>query len=205
MSGAAHSSSAPWAIVIADDHGRESGLTSSSNGLATPVQYCQSTSRRSLFQDALHRAVQVAPASQILVTVLADCRCYWEPSTWFVRPQHRIISTAPGMSWLSTASAILAIAYTRPDSIVTLLPGRCFVSHESILTQAMNRAALLLPLVPEAVISLGMLDLDGGIDEDYLVPNTGEREFLQPLLGVARRPVPWVAQYLRTNGALVAS
>jgi hypothetical protein len=50
-----------------------------------------------------------------------------------------------------------------------------------------------------------MQDLDGGIDEDYLVPATGEREFLQPVLGVARRPLPWIAQHLRAQGAFVAS
>jgi hypothetical protein len=115
------------------------------------------------------------------------------------------VSPEPGLSWLTTACAILAIAYKAPDSIVTLLPGRCFVSHESILTKSIDRAISLLPVVPESVISLGMQDLDGGIDEDYLVPLTGEREFIQPLLGVARRPVPWIAQYLRAQGALVAS
>jgi hypothetical protein len=109
------------------------------------------------------------------------------------------------MSWLTTAAAILAIAYKAPDSIVTLLPGRCFVSHESVLADAIDRAVALLPTVPEAVISLGMQDLDDGIDEDYLVPRQGERQFLQHLLGVARRPLPWIAEYLRAQGALVAS
>jgi hypothetical protein len=109
------------------------------------------------------------------------------------------------MSWLTTACAILAIAYRAPDSVVTLLPGRCFVTHESILSEALDKAVLLLPLVPESVISLGMLDLDGGTDEDYLVPRKEDRQFLQPLLGVARRPAPWIARHLRSEGALVAS
>jgi hypothetical protein len=141
----------------------------------------------------------------VIVTALDAYRSYWEPALWFIRPEHRFVSAEPGMSWLTTASAILAIAYKEPDSLVTLLPGRCFVGHEAILSDAIDGALSLLPLVPEAVISLGMQDLDGGIDEDYLVPVTGERELLQPLLGIARRPVPWIAQYLRAEGALVAS
>jgi hypothetical protein len=205
MSTITRTSSAPWAIVVADDHGYESGLPSSGDGQATPVQYCQLNGRRPLFQDALRRAMQVAPVSQVLVTARDAYRFYWEPALWFIRPEHRFVSTQPAMSWLTTAAAILAIAYKAPDSVVTLLPGRCFVSHESVLTEAIDRALALLPTVPEAVISLGMQDLDGGIDEDYLVPPKGEREFLQPLLGVARRPLPWIAQYLRAEGALVAS
>jgi hypothetical protein len=195
----------PWAVVVADDHGPESGATSPFGGVATPVQYCQLNSRRTLFQDALQRALRVAPASQVVVTALDGYRSHWEPAVWFTRPEHRFVSPEPGLSWLTTASAVLAIAYKAPDSIVTLLPGRCFVSHESILAKTIDRAVSLLPLVPESVISLGMQDLDCGVDEDYLVPSTGEREFLQPLMGVARRPVPWIAQYLRAQGALVAS
>jgi hypothetical protein len=205
MSPLSRTSSAPWAIVVGDDHGHESPLPSSSDRQSAPVQYCRLNGARPLFQDALRRAMQIAPVSQVLVTAQDAYRFYWEPALWFIRPEHRFISTRPGMSWLTTAAAILAIAYKAPDSVVTLLPGRCFVSHESILTQAIERAVALLPTVPESVISLGMQDLDEGVDEDYLVPPKGEREFLQPLLGVARRPLPWIAGYLRAEGALVAS
>lgn len=205
MSTPARISSAPWAIVIADDHGADSGLTAECDGQAAPVQYCRLNGGRPAFQDALRRAMRVAPISQVLVTAQDAYRQYWQPALWSIRPEHRFASTQAGMSWLTTACAILAIAYKAPNSIVTLLPGRCFVTHESILTEAIDRAISLLPMVPEGVITLGMQDLDDGIDEDYLVPPKGEREFLQPLLGVARRPLPWIAQYLRAEGALVAS
>jgi hypothetical protein len=205
MSALPCTSSARWAIVVADDHGYESALPVPCDRPAAPVQYCRLNGRRSLFEDALRRAMRVAPASQVLVTAQDAYRGYWEPALWFIRPEHRFLSTQLGMSWLTTAAAILAIAYKAPDGIVTLLPGRCFVSHESILTEAIDRAVALLPAVPEAVISLGMQDLDDGIDEDYLVPVKGERKFLQPLLGVARRPLPWIGEYLRAHGALVAS
>ncbi len=205
MSTLTRTSSAPWAIVVGDDHGYESALPPSGDGQVTPVQYCRLNGKRPLFQEALRRAMQVAPVSQVLVTARDAYRFYWEPALWFIRPEHRFVSTQAGMSWLTTAAAILAIAYKAPDSVVTLLPGRCFVSHESILSEAIDRAVALLPTVPEGVITLGMQDLDDGIDEDYLVPPKGEREFLQPLLGVARRPLPWIAWYLRAEGALVAS
>lgn len=205
MSSPSRSSGAPWAIVIADDHGAESGVDREGAGHAVPLQYSPLNGRRTLFQDALQRALRVAPASQVLVTARDACRFYWEPALWFIRPEHRFISTEAGLSWLTTASAILAIAYQAPDSVVTLLPGRCYVSHEDTLTAAIDRAISLLPLTPERVISLGMQDLDDSLDEDYLVPQQGELQFLQTLLGVARRPVHWIAQYLRAEGALVAS
>jgi len=196
---------APWAIVVADDHGCESGLPQSHGVPAPPVQYCSLNGRRTLFRDSLQRALRIAPVSQVMVTAADACRFHWEPALWFVRPEHRFISTESGMSWLTTACAILSVAYRAPDSIVTLLPGGCFVSHEAILSTALDKAIALLPRVPESVISLGMLDLDDGVDEDYLVPEKGERQFLQPLLGIARCPTPWIGQHLRAEGALVAS
>jgi hypothetical protein len=50
-----------------------------------------------------------------------------------------------------------------------------------------------------------MIDIEGGIDENYLVPEKGPLQLVQPILGVARQPVPWVAVHLRAAGALVAS
>lgn len=189
MTTPARISSAPWAIVIADDHGADSSLATQCDGQLAPVQYSRLNGARPVFQDALRRAMRVAPISQVLVTAQDAYRHYWEPALWAIRPEHRFVSAQSGVSWLTTACAILAVAYKAPNSIVTLLPGCCFVSHESVLTEAIDRAMSLLPTVPEGVISLGMQDLGGGIDEDYLVPPKGEREFLQPLLGVARRPL----------------
>jgi hypothetical protein len=205
MSHRTQPSTSLWAVVIADDHGADSLLPHSCAGQSAPVQYSALNGNRTLFQEAVERAMRIAPASQVIVTALDAYRHYWEPALWFIRPEHRFISTSSGMSWLTTAAAILAIAYQAPDSVVALLPGRCFVSHEPVLSAAIDKAISLLPVVPESVISLGMQDLDCGVDEDYLVPRKGERAILQPLLGVARRPVAWIAQYLRAEGALVAS
>jgi len=205
MTNQTRSASGVWAIVVADDHGLDSSAALCGGNRLTPLQYCTLGANRTLFQEALQRAGRIAPAAQILVTTQDAYRAYWEPALWFIRPEHRFVSSNPGTSWLTTAAAILSIAYRAPDSIVNLLPGGCFVSHESILGEAIERAIALLPLIPEAVVTLGMLDADGGIDEDYLVPRKGEPNFLQPLLGIARRPVPWIAQYLRSQGALVAS
>lgn len=62
-----------------------------------------------------------------------------------------------------------------------------------------------LPHVPEGAVSLGMLDIDAGVDEDYFVvgrPGTGPGLAVH---GVAQRPTAWVARHLRRQGALVSS
>jgi hypothetical protein len=136
-----------WAVVVADDHGSDSPFPQSQGGRAAPVQYCQLNGQRTPFQDALQRAISIAPASQVMVTAQDRYRSLWEPALWFVKPKHRFISTEPGMSWLSTASAILSVARDSPDGIVMLLPGRCCVSHESVLSEARGVRCPGLPII----------------------------------------------------------
>src|SRR5579859_1393375 len=80
-----------WCIVVADDHGPEyvpiRGAASN-----RPVQYCCFGRPTTLLQRALHRAQQVAPTGQIVVTVREEERARWEPALWFIRPERRFIS-----------------------------------------------------------------------------------------------------------------
>ena len=73
--------------------------------------------------------------------------------------------TAP----LTTAAALLSIAADSPANVVTILPARCHVANEWILGAALNQLQSLLPRIPEGVGTLGMIEIDNGIDEDYLV------------------------------------
>ena len=63
----------------------------------------------------------------------------------------------------------------------------------------------MLPGVPEGAATLGMVEIDDGVDEDYLVPCEANEGPGLAILGMARRPVAWVAQHLRQHGAMVAS
>jgi mannose-1-phosphate guanylyltransferase len=156
-------------------------------------------------QKALHRATAVAPASQVIVTAFAGYRTLWEPSVWFVRPERRFVGDSATASQQSSAAAILSVAACSPSHVIIILPARCYVAHELILRRAINRALLELPGIPEGVVTLGMLDLEEGIDEDYLVvgrPRAGRGLRVDAF---ARRPTAWIARHLWQQGALVAS
>src|SRR5258708_1020611 len=155
-----------WCIVLADDHGPEwaTGL-----GGPAPVQYCPVARAGTPLQRSLHRATAIAPASQVMVTTFEEYRSHWEPSIWFVPPERRFVCDNRAASQLSSAAAILSVAACSPSNVITLLPARCFVLHEWILKNALNHALAELPSVPEGAITLGMVDLEEGIDEDYLV------------------------------------
>jgi mannose-1-phosphate guanylyltransferase len=194
-----------WCIVIADDKGPGWVPYGALELRSAPVQYACLGGRATLLQRALNRAASIAPSSQILVTVLAEHRARWDPSLWCVRPERRFVSNISTSSLLTSAAAILSIAGVSPSSILTVLPARCYVGHEWILLEALRRAAYELPHIPEGAATLGMIDIDEGVDEDYMVVDRGRRGRGFTVHGIARRPTAWVARHLRRQGAVVSS
>jgi hypothetical protein len=121
-----------WSIVVADDHGPEWSPAVLADTKPAPIQCCRLSGPRTLLQKALDRALNIAPAANVMVTALRTFRPHWEPSLWFVRLENRfIVDSRP--SPLATAAALLSIARRTPSDIVTLLPARCFVARDDIL------------------------------------------------------------------------
>jgi hypothetical protein len=159
-----------WCIVVADDHGPEYVPSAVGHIKKSPVQYCGFGEPTTLLQRALHRAKQIAPTANIAVAVREEDRERWEPALWFVRPERRFVSDSRITVSLTTAAALLSIAADSAWNVVTILPARCYVADEWILSAALDRLHTTLAKIPEGVGTLGMIDIDDGVDEDYLVP-----------------------------------
>ena len=194
-----------WCIVVADDHGPEYVPSTGRADCNWPVQYCGFGERTTLLQRALHRAKEIAPTAQIVVTVREENRERWERALWFIRPERLFVSDTRIASSLTTAAALLSIAADSISHEVTILPARRYVADECVLSAALHRLQTILPRIPEGVGTLGMIDSDGGIDEDYLVPCPGNWGVGARVQGMARQPTEWVAQHLRAQGAMVSS
>jgi len=195
----------PWCIVVADDHGAKHVPSMAGSAKRSPVQDYSFGAPATLLQRALHRAKQIAPTAQIVVTVREENRAHWEPALWFIRPERRFVSDMRMTSSLATAAALLSIAADSASHVVTILPARCYVADEWILSAALHRLRAMLPRIPEGVGTLGMIDIDDGIDEDYLVPGQAKLGPVVAVRGMARQPAAWVARHLRQQGAMVAS
>jgi hypothetical protein len=194
-----------WCIVVADDHGPEYVPCTAGAAKTVPVQYCGFGEPTTLLQKALHRAKRIAPTSQIVVTVRQENRENWEPALWHIRPERRFVSDTRATAPLATLAAVLSIAAESVSNVVTLLPARCFVGDEWRLYEALKRLQVTLPEIPEGVGTLGMVDIEDGIDEDYLLPGESRMGPGSPVQAIARRPTAWVVRHLRQHGAMVAS
>jgi mannose-1-phosphate guanylyltransferase len=194
-----------WVVVVADDHNADWASGTRIAARRAPVQYTRLGESATLLQTALRRAQRIATVSRVVVTALEENREYWEPPTWFIPPVNKFVGVNRAASLLMTTAALLAIAAKHPSSVVTILRARCLVERESILSAALVQAVALLPLVDEGVITLGMLDIHDGVDEDYLVGCRAKAGPGFAIQGYARRPIPWIARHLKQQGAMVAS
>src|SRR5277367_3985233 len=118
-----------WCIVVADDHGPEYVPTIAGTAKKSPVQFCGFGEPTTLLQRALHRAKQIAPPAQILVTVREEDREHWEPALWFIPPERRFVSDSRMTSSLTIAAALLSIAADSASHVATILPARCYVAN----------------------------------------------------------------------------
>jgi mannose-1-phosphate guanylyltransferase len=196
---------AHWCIVVADDHGPEWAPVTNVEESPAPAQYSRLGESSTLLQRALRRASRIAPAPHVMVTALDEYRDHWESALWCVRPQNRFVGDNRAASLLTAAAALLSITTASPSSIVTILPARCYVAREDVLRLALEHVLSMLPRVSEGVATLGMVDMNEGIDEDYLVcarAGTGPGLIVD---GFARRPTAWIARRLKNQGAMVAS
>jgi mannose-1-phosphate guanylyltransferase len=205
MKMASHIHKFNWCIVVADDHGPEWAPNVQLGEKPSPVQYSRLGKSSTLLQRTMQRAASVAPPSQVMITALDEYRAYWEPSAWYVRPENRFVGENRATSLLTLAASLLAIAQLSPSNVVTILPARCYVAQEWILRAALERALSILPGVREGVVTLGMVDIDAGIDEDYLAVTRARTGAGFTVLGFARRPTSWTARLLVQQGAVIAS
>jgi hypothetical protein len=73
------------------------------------------------------------------------------------------------------------------------------------LSAALQQLRAALPKIREGVTTLGMVDIDDGIDEDYLIAARADAGPGLRAQAIVRKPTTWVARHLRQQGAMVMS
>jgi hypothetical protein len=197
-------SSPRWCIVISDEYGADA-IPRQRLGHSAPAQYRHLGAPGTMLQRALHRAASIVPADHVMITADEQFRDRWEKSFWLVRPAKRFIGLDRRSCVLTVAAAVLCAAAQSDSGVVVLLPARSYVTHEGVLRRAISQALSELPRIPEGVATLGMLDMQEPVDEDYLIVGTPPSGAGLKVNGIARRPIPAVVRQLRRRGALVSS
>ncbi len=158
-----------------------------------------------MLQKALHRARRISAAARVMVTADEVHRALWQPTSWFMRAEHRFVSESTGWSLLTTAAAVLSIAARSPSALITILPARCYVADEWTLTVALHRVLSERSFLADGIVTLGMVSAQASVDEDYLLLSTPDGRPTTAVAVTAQKPAEWVARDLTRRGAVVAS
>jgi mannose-1-phosphate guanylyltransferase len=196
---------ARWCIVVADAAGPEWPVSEDFNAPRAPVQFCGLGEPTTMLQKALHRARRISAAARVMVTADEVHRALWQPTSWFMRAEHRFVSESPGWSLLTTAAAVLSIAARSPSALITILPARCYVADEWTLTVALHRVLSERSFLADGIVTLGMVSAQSSVDEDYLLLGSPDGRPTAAVAVTAQKPAEWVARDLTRRGAVVAS
>jgi mannose-1-phosphate guanylyltransferase len=154
---------------------------------------------------AARRARKLSSPANVIVSAREGDRQIWESPLWFTRPENRFISEPGTPTSLATAAAVLSIAAKDPSCPIAILPSDFWVARESVLTEAIENALGQLPVMPDSVATLGMIDYRPGGQEDYLVVGPRDAEKGAVIQARINRPESRLAKQLMSEGAMVAS
>lgn len=192
-----------WAVVLAAGEGsRLRALTTTASGVAVPKQFCSLRGGASLFEEALQRAVAVAPVERISTVVAENHAAWWcrslaglAPANVFVQPQNR--GTALGI-----LLAVLNIFERDPLARVVILPADHHVGEEPVLARALGQAVAGVRARPADILLLGVTPEEPDTELGYIVPAGDVGDGSAPVAWFVEKPTVRDAQALIARGAL---
>jgi mannose-1-phosphate guanylyltransferase len=198
-----HNCSHTWGLVLAAGEGtRLQSLTATTAGVAVPKQFCSLYGGPSLLQEALLRALQVAPIELVCAVVAAQHRCWWEESlphlptgNIFVQPDNR--GTAHGV-----LLPLMHILMRDVNAVVVVLPADHHVLDEKVLGDSLRRAVNLARSSLRTVYLLGIEPDEPDPELGYIIPAQRARDGSAKVSQLIEKPASDQVRALFDNGVL---
>lgn len=198
-----HSFAHTWGIVLAGGEGtRLQSLTASTAGVAVPKQFCSLYGGASLLQEALLRALGVAPTAFVCAVVAETHRCWWEDSlshlptgNIFVQPDNR--GTGHGV-----LLPLMHILMRDADAVVVVLPADHHVLDEKVLGDALRRAAVVARSSVRKVYLMGIEPDEPDPEVGYIIPAQPARDGSAKVCRLIEKSNSDQVRALFDNGAL---
>lgn len=165
------SSSRPWALVLAGGEGsRLRQITTDATGQPVPKQFCSLTGGRTLLQEAIGRAANVAATDRICTIVSESHRRWWTRVLARQPAQNVIVQPQGRGTGIGILYSAVHIARRDPEARLLILPSDHHVRRESTLTLALRNAMTHLDTARAAPILLGLRPACVDPELGYIVP-----------------------------------
>jgi mannose-1-phosphate guanylyltransferase len=191
-------------VVLAGGEGRRlQALTRDAAGTSVPKQFCSLQGGPCLLEDALQRALAVAPFRRLCAVVAARHRRWWSGLVGDLPQQNVIVEPYNRGTAHGILLSLLHILARDPDAHVVLLPADHYVADEDTLAAALRRAAELARSNDRAVYLLGIEPEVPDPQLGYILPSP--RRFSgspTPVVQFVEKPSVVTAMDLIDQGAL---
>jgi mannose-1-phosphate guanylyltransferase len=192
-----------WAVVLAGGEGsRLARLTTTSDGLVIPKQFCSLMKSPCLLEDALERGRSAVPSSQVCAVVGDPHRRWWTKimgsvpaANVFVQPENR--GTGYGI-----LLALLQLEANDPDARVIFLPADHYFRDENQIKRTLKLAGHLMAGNPDVTYLFGTEPDSADPEFGYIVTTEPGRPLAAGVSRFAEKPTVDEAQKLVAGGAL---
>lgn len=192
-----------WALVLAAGEGsRLSSLTTDTNGITIPKQFCSLHGGPSLLAATLDRARAVVPGERVCAVVAEQHRRWWSAITdelpsanIVVQPQNR--GTANGI-----LLPLMRILSRDASARIVVLPSDHYFSDEAAAARSLRAAVDGLSARSRHIVLLGIEPEDADAELGYIVPGDDDGRETLPVRRFTEKPEIAIARRLVAEGAL---
>ncbi|MCX7058887.1 MAG: sugar phosphate nucleotidyltransferase [Proteobacteria bacterium] len=200
-----NSAGSTWALVLAaGDGARLRSLTTNDAGLSIPKQFCSFRGGGSLLQDAVKRAQQVTPISNICAVVAPQHRTWWCTQLAYLPAANVTVQPLNRGTGNGILLPLLQLLDRDPYARVVLLPADHHVDDEAVLVQAISGALALSARRRDETVLLGLQPDEADRHLGYIVPEvgSGDDDGAMRISEFVEKPVVGHARLLIKRGAL---
>lgn len=192
-----------WALVLgAGDGTRLRSLTTDSNGVAVPKQFCSLAGGRSLLEETVERASAVVSPERVVSIVAEQHRRWWQSALGELPDENIIVQPRNRGTAVGILLPLLEILDRDPHASILFLPSDHFVREEWVLRESIRRAAERIGELDEAIVLLGISPEEADPELGYIVPGRGDGRGTFSVRRFVEKPEPALATQLLKVGSV---
>lgn len=193
-------------VILAGGEGKRlANLTTGTDGIAVPKQYCAWLGDESLLRATLRRAQDIVPLERVLVSVLERHRPYWQEQLRDIPDRQIMKQPANRGTGMGVLLPLLELYRQSPDATVVLLPSDQHLDDESVLSGSIRRAIEFAQQEPKRLMLLGMSPDHPETEYGWVVPEREREDGTLEVHSFEEKPAPTRARDIMAKGSLWSS
>lgn len=192
-----------WAMVLAGGSGsRLASMTQDAQGRSVPKQFCSLAGGPSLLDEAIARALVVAPPTRTRVVVTQAHHRHWEPATRSLGADKIIAQSENRGTAIGILRGVLEILQRDPKAWIISLPADHHVRRESVLARTLRDLVRIGSADQSQLYLLGIKPDRVDPDLGYILPGEALGSRAREVGGFIEKPDLERARDLLTRGAV---